>query len=74
MTLNLKDYSLVKASMAVQLLAPCWVLALTGLFPMAALFRVNGQMMQRASLNPRAQRPNASQLLMDPSCWKQGFA
>lgn len=66
--------SLVKASMAVQILAPCFVLALTGLFPLAALFQINCQMMQRASLNPRAQRPNTSQLLMDPSCWVQGLA
>lgn len=66
--------SLVKASMAVQMLAPAFVLALTGLFPFHALFEVNGRMMRRASLNSRRKRPNTSQLLTEPACWKEGLS
>jgi len=61
--------SIVKASQAVQLLAPCMVLSLTGLFSFKSLLQVSAQMMQRASLNSRAKRPNTSQLLVDPACW-----
>ncbi|HEX3643175.1 MAG TPA: IS4 family transposase, partial [Ktedonobacteraceae bacterium] len=52
--------SIVKASQAVQLLAPSMVLSLTGLFSFKSLLLVSARMMQRASLNSRAKRPNTS--------------
>jgi len=61
--------SIVKAAQAVQLLAPSMVLSLTGLFSFKSLLLVSARMMQRASLNSRAKRPNTSQLLVDPACW-----
>jgi len=61
--------SIVKASQAVQLLAPSMVLSLTGLFSFKALLQISATMMQRACLNSRAKRPNTSQMLVDPACW-----
>src|SRR6266481_647073 len=61
--------SIVKAAQVVQALAPSMVLSLAGFFSFKDLLQVSALMMQRACLNSRAKRPNASQMLVDPACW-----
>jgi hypothetical protein len=59
--------SLVKASTAVQLFAPCFLLAFEGWFTLEALIARICLMTQGSHLNSRKQRPNTSQRLIDPS-------
>jgi hypothetical protein len=66
--------SQVKASQAIQLFAPCFLLALDGWFALEDLIVCLSLMMQGSHLNTRQQRPNTSQRLIDPSlvtCLKQ---
>jgi hypothetical protein len=60
------DRSLVKASLAVQLLAPSCALTLDGPVDFCAVLRASQRMMRRARLNATNTRPSTARLLQEP--------
>ncbi len=62
--------SMVKAAHVVKILAPSFLLALSGALSFQDLFEVNQCMMKHATVNSRRTRLNTAQLLRDPSRWK----